>query len=124
MLHEHDEGRSHVRTIREALRSVERGDRSAREVVRLAAAKFCELLRQHIAKENQILFVIGDQAMSEATRNCFSRSSTARSTTACRPARTRSTRRWPANFARRPGWGRRPAPFCTQTHGIHSCHHE
>ncbi len=68
MLQDHDRGRSHVRGMEQALASLTQGDVSACEVVALEALRFCELLRQHIQKENQVLFVIGDLAMSEADK--------------------------------------------------------
>ena len=68
MLHDHDEGRAHIRAVREALRCVKEGDLVARAIVKADALQFCELLRQHIQKENQVLFVVGDQAMSAADK--------------------------------------------------------
>lgn len=69
MLHDHDEGRSYIRAARDALRSIEEGDQSACEVVKLSLNRFCELLRRHIQKENRVLFVVGDQAMSDADKD-------------------------------------------------------
>lgn len=68
MLHDHDQGRSHVHGMEQALAALAQGDPSAGRVLALEASRFCELLRQHIQKENQVLFVVGDQAMSEADK--------------------------------------------------------
>ena len=68
MLHEHDEGRAHIRAVRAALESARKGDPAARVTAKLEALAFCDLLRQHIEKENQVLFVIGDRVMSAADK--------------------------------------------------------
>ena len=61
MLHEHDEGRAHIRAVRAALPAAKTGDPAARVTAKLEALAFCDLLRQHIEKENQVLFVIADR---------------------------------------------------------------
>jgi hemerythrin-like domain-containing protein len=68
MLHDHDEGRAHIRAVREALGAAKEGDPSARAAVRRETLQFCALLRQHIQKENQVLFVVGDQVMTQADK--------------------------------------------------------
>lgn len=73
MLHDHDEGRAHIRALREALPAAGRGDSVSQEVVCLQAAGFCELLRHHIQKENQILFVVGDQVMTDADKDLLAK---------------------------------------------------
>lgn len=69
MLHDHEQGRSHVHGMEQALTALAQGDASAGKTLALQALRFCELLRQHIQKENQVLFVVGDQAMSETDKN-------------------------------------------------------
>ena len=64
MLSEHEEGRKHVAAVREALQQTAKGDLAARETARREALAYVALLRQHILKENQILFVIADQQMT------------------------------------------------------------
>ncbi len=64
MLYEHDEGRAHVQTINAALPKAAKGDRAAAGQVRDAAIAFAVLLRNHIMKENQVLYRMGDQVMS------------------------------------------------------------
>ena len=63
MLNEHEEGRSLVRNIAENLEAAAGADRTAVGAVRQAAANYVELLRQHIQKEDNILFVVADQAL-------------------------------------------------------------
>jgi hemerythrin-like domain-containing protein len=65
MLQEHDEGRAHVMAVREALHLTKDGNTQAQQVVRREALAYAELLRQHIFKENQILFVMGDRLLTD-----------------------------------------------------------
>ena len=63
MLKEHEEGRSFVRIIAHNLEAAAGGHHSAVGAVREAAASYVELLRQHIQKEDNVLFVMADQAL-------------------------------------------------------------
>ncbi len=63
MLTEHDEGRAHVAAVREALRRTATGNRDARQVVQREALAYAALLRAHIQKENEVLFVLGDHRL-------------------------------------------------------------
>jgi hemerythrin-like domain-containing protein len=62
MLHEHDVGRDCVRRMREA------GEADELDAAKFATAakEFIPLLRQHIFKENNILFQMAGNVMSEA----------------------------------------------------------
>lgn len=62
MLHEHEEGRAHVAAVRNALERTARGDVAARAIVRREATAYVALLRQHIFKENNVCFPLGDHA--------------------------------------------------------------
>lgn len=64
MLDEHETGRAHVRAIRENLDAAERGDPEAAATVFDEAAAYCGLLRDHIYKEDNILFEMGRQVLS------------------------------------------------------------
>lgn len=68
MLHEHDEGRAHIQAVRAAIGRAREGDPSAATVAKREALAFCDLLRQHIEKENQVLFIIGDRVMNAADK--------------------------------------------------------
>ncbi|HNQ22735.1 MAG TPA: hemerythrin domain-containing protein [Phycisphaerae bacterium] len=68
MLHEHDEGRAHVAAVRQALQQIRNGDPAARAAVQQHALAYARLLRDHIAKENQVLFVMADHVLSEAEK--------------------------------------------------------
>ena len=56
MLAEHDEGRAYLKGVRENLDAAEQGDAAARQRVCANAASYILLLRQHIQKEDNILF--------------------------------------------------------------------
>jgi hemerythrin-like domain-containing protein len=64
MLNEHEEGRRHVRAVREALTLTAEGDLGARRTVQHEARAYVDLLRLHIRKENEILFLIADQRLT------------------------------------------------------------
>jgi hemerythrin-like domain-containing protein len=69
MLYEHDEGRAYVQTMKKALPQAAQGDRAAAAQVREAAVAFAALLQDHIMKENQVLYRMGDQVMSAADKD-------------------------------------------------------
>ncbi|MFN0149991.1 MAG: hemerythrin domain-containing protein [bacterium] len=69
MLREHDEGRAFVRAVREALKAYEPGDAAVESMVRGTAARYVELLRAHIYKENEALFVMADRVLSDSARD-------------------------------------------------------
>ncbi len=63
MLHEHDLGRGFTREMREAALRWSAGDDSARAEVVSNALAYVSLLRQHIQKEDNILFRMADQVI-------------------------------------------------------------
>ena len=63
MLAEHEQGRAYTRAMRTAAEQWQAGDLSARASVAQAAHGYAALLRQHIAKEDGILFPIADQVI-------------------------------------------------------------
>ncbi len=66
MLAEHEQGRAFTRGMREAARKLEAGDGSAREAVLANARGYVDLLRQHILKEDKILFPMADRVIPSA----------------------------------------------------------
>jgi len=64
MLREHEEGRAHVVAVRGALKKAAQGDVAARELIRRETTGYVALLRQHIFKENNVCFPLGDHAMT------------------------------------------------------------
>lgn len=63
MLHEHELGRQFTRGMRAAAEKWEKGDESARAEVVENAAAYVALLRQHIVKEDQILFPMANRVI-------------------------------------------------------------
>lgn len=63
MLAEHDEGRTHLRAIRENLDAATHGSGAAREAVYANAAAYIDLLRRHIYKEDHVLFRVAQMVL-------------------------------------------------------------
>ncbi len=56
MLAEHDQGRAYLRAVRENLDAADTGSSEALRIVTTNAASYVAMLRQHIQKEDNILF--------------------------------------------------------------------
>ena len=65
MLHEHTMGRSLIRLMAEATNAYAAGDKAAGPLWAEAAAGYAGLLRSHIQKENNVLFVMAERLLSE-----------------------------------------------------------
>lgn len=65
MLYEHDQARHYTRELRAAAERLAAGDDAAREDAAEAASGYSQLLRQHIFKENNILFPMANQIIAE-----------------------------------------------------------
>ena len=65
MLHEHEEGRNYVRGIAGNIQLYKSGDKGAAETVKSNLLGYAGLLKNHIAKENNILFRMADNALSD-----------------------------------------------------------
>lgn len=63
MLMEHEEGRSYVRAMLDAVGKIEAGDGSAQATLFAYANRYLQLLREHIQKEDDILFRIADEVI-------------------------------------------------------------
>lgn len=72
MLHEHEEGRNYARGISGNIEPYKSGDTEAAEAVRQNLLGYAELLRNHIAKENTILFRMADNALSAEEQEILS----------------------------------------------------
>ena len=66
MLAEHEQGRAYTRGMRDAANRLAAGDETARAEVVNNARGYAALLRQHIQKENGILFPMADQVIPVA----------------------------------------------------------
>lgn len=62
MLHEHEQGRGFTRALREAASRLE-SDPAARAAVIANAMNYATLLRQHIQKEDHVLFPMADRLL-------------------------------------------------------------
>jgi hemerythrin-like domain-containing protein len=63
MLGEHEEGRDYIRRMKNGLNRWQAGDNSGQTEFCKAAEGYIYLLRQHIMKENQVLFVLADSVL-------------------------------------------------------------
>jgi hemerythrin-like domain-containing protein len=61
MLEEHGQGRAYVKAIAAAIEAADSGDAGARRGLVTAGEAYIELLRNHINKENNVLFAMADE---------------------------------------------------------------
>jgi hemerythrin-like domain-containing protein len=73
MLHEHDEGRSYVRGMLGALEAYEAGNADSIPALAENARAFIDLLRRHIMKEDNVLFVMADRQFTEQEQQLLSK---------------------------------------------------
>jgi hemerythrin-like domain-containing protein len=66
MLNEHERGREYVKEISDNIPLYKNGNMAALGNIYRNMASYAELLRNHISKENNILFRMADNALSEA----------------------------------------------------------
>ncbi len=66
MLHEHDQGRAHVRGMAEAIPAAASGQQEATARFVRHAQGYVALLREHIQKEDHCLFAMADQTLTAA----------------------------------------------------------
>jgi hemerythrin-like domain-containing protein len=64
MLHEHGQGRHHIETMARVLPGASRGDTEALRVFAEHARSYARLLRQHIGKEDKILYPMAEQVLT------------------------------------------------------------
>jgi hemerythrin-like domain-containing protein len=65
MLVEHEEGRALVRAMLDGLARIEAGDDSAEAGLFDSAGQYLRLLREHIQKEDEVLFRMADEVIPE-----------------------------------------------------------
>jgi len=65
MLQEHELGRKYVRAMSDAFAGYTAGDPSASQNIPQSAQGYVALLRDHIEKENNVLFMMADSRLSE-----------------------------------------------------------
>ena len=64
MIHDHEFGRSCLQSVRANLPAAARGDERAREAMRDAGLAYVGMLREHIFKEDNILFQMARRALT------------------------------------------------------------
>jgi hemerythrin-like domain-containing protein len=64
MLAEHKMGRDFVKNLNEALDKYEQGDKAAKEQIIENASGYTQLLKQHILKEDRILYPMSDRILT------------------------------------------------------------
>lgn len=65
MLEEHRQARAHTKDMGDALEAVEGGDADGEQRFRAAARRYLDLLNNHIYKEDNVLFNMGDHVMTD-----------------------------------------------------------
>jgi len=66
MLIEHEQGRRYVKGLAETLTNYESGNKAAKRAIVENARGYAELLDQHIYKEDNILYPMGDRVLSQS----------------------------------------------------------
>jgi len=69
LLHEHEMGRNYVKAMSQAHAAYLAGDRSSSKDIARNARGYIALMKDHIEKENKVLFVTADSRLSEKTQN-------------------------------------------------------
>lgn len=69
MLAEHGQGRAYVRAMGEAVEALKKGDQKSQGKFIENAKNYIALLTQHIDKENNILFPMGDRVLGRDLQN-------------------------------------------------------
>ncbi len=69
MLHEHREGRNFVKGIADNLENFKKGNKEALKGIYTNMSGYAELLQSHILKENNILFRMADNVLSDQEQN-------------------------------------------------------
>ena len=86
MLMEHEEGRSYVRSMKAALTLVEGKNTAVADSLVSTARAYVRLLREHIQKEDEILFRIADDVIpgrTDSSARIFQRARSERDRTGC-----------------------------------------
>jgi hemerythrin-like domain-containing protein len=72
MLKEHEFGRNKLRAVAEALPQADKGDMSAKAKIMENLSEYTKMLRAHIAKEDNILYPMGDKIFTEEDQKSLS----------------------------------------------------
>lgn len=69
MLMEHDQGRSHVAALETAARRALSGESGQGQIIAKQALAYAELLREHISKEDDILYPLAERVIPDKMRD-------------------------------------------------------
>lgn len=69
MLYEHQLGRSHIKDLSMAFEEYKKGNKQAINAIISSSRTYIELLRNHIEKENNVLFVMADRILNETEQS-------------------------------------------------------
>ena len=69
MLMEHEEGRGYVKAMAAALSLAREDPEAARTILVENAGAYLRLLRQHIRKEEEVLFEMADEVLTQEEQN-------------------------------------------------------
>lgn len=69
MLNEHQQGRDHIKSLCNAFEEFKNGNKHAVNNIIKSSMNYVELLRNHIEKENSVLFMMADKALNEAEQS-------------------------------------------------------
>jgi hemerythrin-like domain-containing protein len=69
MLHEHQLGRDHIKSLSTAFNLFKSGDKTAINSIISYSLSYVNLLRNHIEKENNILFIMADKILDETEQS-------------------------------------------------------
>jgi len=69
MLHEHEKGRHYIKAMSAAFAGYTTGDKSSSKDIVNNAQGYISLLRDHIERENNVLFVMADSRLSEKSQD-------------------------------------------------------
>jgi hemerythrin-like domain-containing protein len=72
MLAEHQHGRNRLKAVNDALTKARAGDRPAIRQVRENLAAYVKLLKEHITKEDNVLFVMAEQVLTHQDQKTLS----------------------------------------------------
>ena len=69
MLYEHKQGRAFIKGMNDALVAYENGNQESVKDLIASSEGYIQLLRDHIEKENNILFMMADQVLTESEQS-------------------------------------------------------
>lgn len=69
MLYEHQLGRSHIKDLSLAFEEFKKGNKQAINNIISSSTDYVELLRNHIEKENNVLFMMADRVLNETEQS-------------------------------------------------------